>query len=73
MTGAVVCLNKVLSQEERPIEVMEEQLPIHDGLRVPARMTKRESWSEITMKESRNTDTKACDVTNARKGYLRRR
>lgn len=49
---------------------MEELLPTHGGLRVSARMTNRESRTEITMKESRNTDTKARDVTNGRKGYL---
>lgn len=73
MTGAVLGLNKELSQEERPIEVMEEQLPTLNGLRVPTRMTKRESRTEITIKESRNTDTKACDVTDAGKGYLERK
>lgn len=58
-TNHVVCLNKVLSQEERPREVMEELLPTHGGLRVSARMTNMESRTEITTKESRITDTKA--------------
>lgn len=35
VTGTAVCLHKRHSQEDRPMGIMEEQLPLHGGYRAP--------------------------------------